>query len=54
MNMKVQFEFIETTMMGSTSLSTMEDELNLLFHQVMINYGLEVYVNLLQIGAIGD
>ena len=50
-NMEVQSEFIETAMAGSTSLSTPEDEVNSLLHQVADDYGLEVSVNLPQAGA---
>ncbi|XP_024386254.1 ESCRT-related protein CHMP1B [Physcomitrium patens] len=51
MNMEVQSEFIETAMAGSTSLSTPEDDVNSLLHQVADDYGLEVSVNLPQAGA---
>ncbi|KAJ7216721.1 hypothetical protein O6H91_05G080500 [Diphasiastrum complanatum] len=45
-NMEVQSEFVETAMAGSTSLSTPEDEVNSLMHQVADDYGLEVSVGL--------
>ncbi len=47
-NMEVQSEFVETAMAGSTSLSTPEDEVNSLMHQVADDYGLEVSVGLPQ------
>ncbi len=50
-NMEVQSEFVETAMAGSTSLSTPEDEVNSLMHQVADDYGLEVSVGLPQAGT---
>ncbi|CAM6029978.1 unnamed protein product [Sphagnum balticum] len=47
-NMEVQSEFVENAMVGSTSLSTPEDEVNSLMQQVADDYGLEVSVGLPQ------
>jgi charged multivesicular body protein 1 len=47
-NMEVQSEFVESAMAGSTSLSTPEDDVNSLMHQVADDYGLEVSVGLPQ------
>ncbi|MQL67606.1 hypothetical protein F6Q10_34900, partial [Streptomyces vinaceus] len=47
-NMEVQAEFMESSMAGSTSLSTPEDQVNSLMHQVADDYGLEVSVGLQQ------
>ncbi|KAH0687672.1 hypothetical protein AABB24_006848 [Solanum stoloniferum] len=47
-NMEVQAEFMESSMAGSTSLSTPEDQVNSLMHQVADDYGLEVSVGLPQ------
>ncbi|KAI5075361.1 hypothetical protein GOP47_0009437 [Adiantum capillus-veneris] len=47
-NMEVQAEFIESAMAGSTSLSTPEDEVNVLMQQVADDYGLEISVGLPQ------
>ncbi|MCO5578219.1 hypothetical protein L7F22_032057 [Adiantum nelumboides] len=47
-NMEVQAEFVESAMAGSTSLSTPEDEVNVLMHQVADDYGLEISVGLPQ------
>eukprot|EP00252_Welwitschia_mirabilis_P016977 TRINITY_DN37759_c0_g1_i1.p1 TRINITY_DN37759_c0_g1~~TRINITY_DN37759_c0_g1_i1.p1 ORF type:complete len:208 (+),score=51.61 TRINITY_DN37759_c0_g1_i1:324-947(+) len=50
-NMEVQSEFVESAMAGSTSLSTPEDDVNSLMHQVADDYGLEVSVGLPQAGT---
>ncbi|KAI3802724.1 hypothetical protein L1987_30865 [Smallanthus sonchifolius] len=50
-NMEVQAEFMESSMAGSTSLSTPESEVNSLMQQVTDDYGLEVYVGLPQPAA---
>ncbi|XXG45949.1 hypothetical protein AAC387_Pa02g0901 [Persea americana] len=50
-NMEVQAEFMETSMAGSTSLSTPEGEVNSLMQQVADDYGLEVSVGLPQAAA---
>lgn len=47
-NMEVQAEFVESAMAGSTSLSTPEDEVNVLMQQVAEDYGLEISVGLPQ------
>eukprot|EP01018_Ginkgo_biloba_P013489 Gb_27834 [translate_table: standard] len=47
-NMEVQSNFVETAMAGSTSLSTPEDDVTSLMHQVADDYGLEVSVGLPQ------
>ncbi|KAF9594040.1 hypothetical protein IFM89_026892 [Coptis chinensis] len=47
-NMEVQAEFMESSMAGSTSLSTPEGDVNSLMQQVAYDYGLEVYVGLPQ------
>ncbi|MCO5573343.1 hypothetical protein L7F22_064765 [Adiantum nelumboides] len=47
-NMEVQAEFVESAMAGSTSLSTPEDEVNVLMQQVADDYGLEISVGLPQ------
>ncbi|XP_074287361.1 ESCRT-related protein CHMP1A-like [Silene latifolia] len=47
-NMEVQAEFMESSMAGSTSLSTPETEVNSLMQQVADDYGLEVSVGLPQ------
>ncbi|KAI3759738.1 hypothetical protein L6452_07768 [Arctium lappa] len=47
-NMEVQAEFMESSMAGSTSLSTPEGEVNSLMQQVADDYGLEVSVGLPQ------
>lgn len=47
-NMEVQSQFVESAMAGSTSLSTPEDDVNSLMHQVADDYGLEVSVGLPQ------
>ncbi|XP_021760025.1 ESCRT-related protein CHMP1A [Chenopodium quinoa] len=55
-NMEVQAEFMESSMAGSTSLSTPETEVNSLMQQVADDYGLEVSVGLPQAAghAIAD
>lgn len=50
-NMEVQAEFMESSMAGSTSLSTPEGEVNSLMQQVADDYGLEVSVGLPQAAA---
>ncbi|KAL2937360.1 ESCRT-related protein CHMP1A [Bienertia sinuspersici] len=50
-NMEVQAEFMESSMAGSTSLSTPESDVNSLMHQVADDYGLEVSVGLPQPSA---
>ncbi|KAL9267758.1 ESCRT-related protein [Drosera capensis] len=50
-NMEVQAEFMESSMAGSTSLSTPETEVNSLMQQVADDYGLEVSVGLPQAAA---
>ncbi|KAG8380059.1 hypothetical protein BUALT_Bualt07G0154100 [Buddleja alternifolia] len=50
-NMEVQAEFMESSMAGSTSLSTPEGDVNSLMQQVADDYGLEVSVGLLEPGA---
>ncbi|KAI3463281.1 hypothetical protein Pfo_019944 [Paulownia fortunei] len=50
-NMEVQAEFMESSMAGSTSLSTPEGEVNTLMQQVADEYGLEVSVGLPQPAA---
>ncbi|XP_062008557.1 ESCRT-related protein CHMP1B-like [Rosa rugosa] len=50
-NMEVQAEFMESSMAGSTSLSTPEGEVNSLMQQVADDYGLEVSVGLPQPAA---
>ncbi|KAK0596505.1 hypothetical protein LWI29_016350 [Acer saccharum] len=50
-NMEVQAEFMESAMAGSTSLSTLEGEVNSLMQQVADDYGLEVSVGLPQPAA---
>lgn len=50
-NMEVQAEFMESSMAGSTSLSTPEDQVNTLMQQVADDYGLEVSVGLPQPAA---
>lgn len=47
-NMEVQAEFMESAMRGSTSLSTLEGEVNSLMQQVADNFGLQVSVGLPQ------
>ncbi|XP_055832402.1 ESCRT-related protein CHMP1B-like [Solanum dulcamara] len=47
-NMEVQAEFMESSMAGSTSLSTPEDQVGSLMQQVADDYGLEVSVGLPQ------
>ncbi|KAF9615160.1 hypothetical protein IFM89_022221 [Coptis chinensis] len=47
-NMEVQAEFMESSMAGSTSLSTPEGDVNSLMQQVADDYGLEVSVRLSQ------
>ncbi|CAM8880023.1 unnamed protein product [Rhodiola kirilowii] len=47
-NMEVQAEFMESSMAGSTSLSTPEGEVNSLMQQVADNYGLEFSTGLPQ------
>ncbi|KAK9742477.1 hypothetical protein RND81_03G175700 [Saponaria officinalis] len=47
-NMEVQAEFMDSSMAGSTSLSTPETEVNSLMQQVADDYGLEVSVGLPQ------
>ncbi|KAH0688998.1 hypothetical protein KY289_016356 [Solanum tuberosum] len=47
-NMEVQAEFMESSMAGSTSLSTSEDQVGSLMQQVADDYGLEVSVGLPQ------
>ncbi|KAF9592954.1 hypothetical protein IFM89_019258 [Coptis chinensis] len=49
-NMEVQAEFMESSMAGSTSLSTPEGDVNSLMQQVAYDYGLEVSVGLPQAG----
>ncbi|GAA0185559.1 membrane traffic protein [Lithospermum erythrorhizon] len=49
-NMEVQAEFMESSMAGSTSLSTPEGDVNSLMQQVADDYGLEVSVGLPQPG----
>ena len=50
-NMEVQAEFMESSMAGSTSLSTPEGEVSSLMQQVADDYGLEVSVGLPQPAA---
>lgn len=50
-NMEVQAEFMESSMAGSTSLSTPEGDVNSLMQQVADDYGLEVSVGLPQPAA---
>ncbi|CAN4100112.1 unnamed protein product [Withania somnifera] len=50
-NMEVQAEFMESSMAGSTSLSTPEDQVSSLMQQVADDYGLEVSVGLPQPAA---
>ncbi|CAO2813175.1 unnamed protein product [Amaranthus hypochondriacus] len=50
-NMEVQAEFMESSMAGSTSLSTPESDVNSLMQQVADDYGLEVSVGLPQPAA---
>lgn len=50
-NMEVQSEFMESSMAGSTSLSTPEADVNSLMQQVADDYGLEVSVGLPQPAA---
>ncbi|KAF5199911.1 Charged multivesicular body protein [Thalictrum thalictroides] len=50
-NMEVQAEFMESSMAGSTSLSTPEGDVNNLMQQVADDYGLEVSVGLPQPAA---
>jgi len=50
-NMEVQAEFMDSSMAGSTSLSTPETEVNSLMQQVADDYGLEVSVGLPQAAA---
>lgn len=50
-NMEVQAEFMESSMAGSTSLSTPEGDVNNLMQQVADDYGLEVSVGLPQAAA---
>ncbi|KAL7140252.1 hypothetical protein ABFS83_09G109400 [Erythranthe nasuta] len=50
-NMEVQAEFMESSMAGSTSLSTPESDVNSLMQQVADDYGLEVSVGLPQAAA---
>ncbi|KAI3884483.1 hypothetical protein MKX03_034823 [Papaver bracteatum] len=50
-NMEIQAEFMESSMAGSTSLSTPEGEVNSLMQQVADDYGLEVSVGLPQPAA---
>ncbi|XP_010265273.1 PREDICTED: ESCRT-related protein CHMP1B-like [Nelumbo nucifera] len=50
-NMEVQAGFMESSMAGSTSLSTPEAEVNSLMQQVADDYGLEVSVGLPQPGS---
>jgi charged multivesicular body protein 1 len=50
-NMEVQAEFMESSMAGSTSLSTPEGDVNSLMQQVADDYGLEVSVGLPQAAA---
>ncbi|XP_021749777.1 ESCRT-related protein CHMP1B-like [Chenopodium quinoa] len=50
-NMEVQAEFMESSMAGSTSLSTPETDVNSLMQQVADDYGLEVSVGLPQPAA---
>ncbi|KAL6956798.1 Charged multivesicular body protein 1b [Sarracenia purpurea var. burkii] len=50
-NMEVQAEFMESSMAGSTSLSTPEGEVNSLMQQVADDHGLEVSVGLPQPAA---
>ncbi|XP_057816392.1 ESCRT-related protein CHMP1 [Cryptomeria japonica] len=50
-NMEVQSSFVDTAMAGSTCLSTPEDDVNSLMHQVADDYGLEVSVGLPQAGT---
>ncbi|KAK4733602.1 hypothetical protein R3W88_007863 [Solanum pinnatisectum] len=47
-NMEVQAEFMKSSMAGSTSLSTPEDQVGSLMQQVADDYGLEVSVRLPQ------
>ncbi|KAK4267353.1 hypothetical protein QN277_024140 [Acacia crassicarpa] len=47
-NMEVQAEFMESSMAGTTSLSTPESEVNGLMQEVADDYGLEVAVGLPQ------
>lgn len=47
-NMEVQSQFMESSMAGTTSLSTPETEVNSLMQQVADDYGLEVSVGLPQ------
>ncbi|KAK4729886.1 hypothetical protein R3W88_022874 [Solanum pinnatisectum] len=48
-NMEVQAEFMESSMAGSTSLSTLEDQVGSLMQSVADDYGLEVSVGLPQV-----
>ncbi|KAG5614763.1 hypothetical protein H5410_014587 [Solanum commersonii] len=50
-NMEVQAELIESSMAGSTSLSTPEDQVGSLMQQVANDYGLEVSVGLPQVAG---
>lgn len=50
-NMEVQAEFMESSMAGSTSLSTPEDQVGSLMQQVADDYGLEVSVGLPQVAG---
>ncbi|CAO2817204.1 unnamed protein product [Amaranthus hypochondriacus] len=50
-NMEVQAEFVESSMAGSTSLSTPETEVSSLMQQVADEYGLEVSKGLPQAAA---
>lgn len=50
-NMEVQAEFMESSMAGSTSLSTPESDVNMLMQQVADDYGLSVAVGLPQAAA---
>ncbi|KAG5600670.1 hypothetical protein H5410_032040 [Solanum commersonii] len=47
-NMEVQAEFMESSMAGSTSLSTPEDQVGSLMQQVADDYGLKVSMGLPQ------
>lgn len=47
-NMEVQSQFMETSMAGTTSLSTPESDVNSLMQQVADDYGLQVSVGLPQ------
>ena len=47
-NMEVQSQFVENAMVGSTPISTPEDQVNTLMQQVADDYGFEVSIGLPQ------